>query len=155
MKIITAPNPILKTKCQEVSFPLTEEDKKLLDNMFEYVKQHSKDAVGLSAPQVGVAKRMFVIYRTNSNGTVTQFKMVNPIVIPCKKQQHYYVLGGEGCLSEPNIKVSVKRYRNVLLCGFDTIRNKKIQITLTDFDAAIAQHEYDHLEGKLLEDYLK
>lgn len=165
--ILVYPNELLNQKAQEVKLPLSEEDKKLLNEMFNFVKESQKPvgeneelepgdprnnpAVGLAAPQVGVLKRMFVV-RINLSNLKLLLKIVNPRVIVQDKRP-YFVPGGEGCLSEPDVRVMVPRARRIFLTGFDTLSNKMINVTLEGYAAAVVQHEYDHLEGKLLHDY--
>lgn len=155
MEIIKVPDPVLHEKCSQVSLPLSTEDSKTLNALYSYVKENSDKAVGLAAPQIGVSKRMFAIYykyKIAGKDVLLNLKMVNPEVIPCYKNRHYYVPGGEGCLSEPGVHVSVKRYERVILRGYDDISKKFVNINLSMFPAAIAQHEMDHLNGILLED---
>lgn len=149
--ILIYPNELLNQKAQPVQMPLSAEDKKLLDEMFAFVKDPKNEAVGLAAPQVGVLKRMFVV-RVNLSNIKLFLKMVNPRII-VKDKTPYTVPGGEGCLSEPDVKVMVPRARRIFLSGFDALSNKVINITLEGYAAAVVQHEYDHLEGKLLHDY--
>ncbi len=167
--ILTYPNQILNQKAQEVKLPLSEEDKTLLNEMFNFVKEsqkpvgeneklepgdpHNNPAVGLAAPQVGVLKRMFVV-RINLSNLKLLLKMVNPKIIITDKKP-YFVPHGEGCLSEPDIQVMVPRAKRILLTGFDAISNKVINVTLEGYAAAVVQHEVDHLNGVLLHDYQK
>lgn len=167
--ILTYPNELLNQKAQPVTMPLSAEDKKLLDEMFAFVKESQKPvkpgeklkpgdprnnpAVGLAAPQVGVLKRMFVI-RINLSNLKLLLKMVNPKIIITDKKP-YFVPHGEGCLSEPDIQVMVPRAKRILLTGFDAISNKVINVTLEGYAAAVVQHEVDHLNGILLHDHQK
>lgn len=167
--ILTYPDPILSQKCEEVKLPLSEEDKTLLNEMFNFVKESQKPvkpgeklkpgdprnnpAVGLAAPQVGVLKRMFVV-RLNFSNLKIFLKMVNPKII-VKDKKPYFVPHGEGCLSEPDIQVMVPRAKRILLTGFDAMSNKVINVTLDGYAAAVVQHEVDHLNGVLLHDYQK
>ena len=151
--ILVYPDETLTKQAQEVTLPLSEEDKKLLDEMFAFVKDPKSEAVGLAAPQVGVLKRLFVV-RVNLSNIKLFLKMVNPRII-VKDKTPYTVPGGEGCLSEPDVRVLVPRARRIFLTGFDALSNKVINVTLEGYAAAVVQHEYDHLEGKLLHDYQK
>ena len=72
LKIIKDSNPKMRQRSQEVALPLSREDKELLDSMLyylkksqdeEYARKHNiRPGVGLAAIQVGVLKRMFVVY---------------------------------------------------------------------------------------------
>ena len=80
MEIITYPNNILRRISKEVSLPISNEDKETLNEMFAYVKEHKDTAVGLSAIQIGIAKRMCAIRFTQHNKTIS-YKLINPKII--------------------------------------------------------------------------
>jgi len=150
-ELIQYPNEILETVCEEVKLPLSKEDEELLNQMYEYIKTHPT-AVGLAAPQFGVAKRMIVIRHKDVEGTTFNCKMVNPRIV-VRGARTYTVPYGESCLSEPDMKIPVKRHKEILLIGYDTIKKANVTYTLMNFRAAIAQHEVDHLNGILLHTY--
>jgi len=148
------PDEILRAKCSEVSLPLSQEEKELLDDMYKFVKDPTNEACGLAAPQFGVSKRMFVA-RVKFLNEVFNVKMVNPVIMPVSGKK-YFVPDGESCLSEPEEeKVLVPRYNEIILMGYDAITNKKTRLRLRGFTAAVVQHELDHLNGILLCDYKK
>ena len=148
-QLVIYPDDILTKQCEKVELPLSKEDEDLLNQMYEFVKKSNNNAVGLAAPQFGVAKRMIVIRHKDENGNVFNTKMVNPRIV-IKDSSPYYVPGGEKCLSEPEQTVLVRRNKSVWLTGYDTIQKATIWFPLTGFRAAIAQHEVDHLNGILL-----
>lgn len=152
-ELVKYPNEILTTKCEEVKLPLSKEDRDLLDEMYNYVKVPENAAIGLAAPQFGVAKRMFVI-RIGYKDVKLYLKMVNPRIV-IQDKTTYMISDGEACLSEPGLNVMVPRAKKILLMGYDAISNKNITLHLEKFAAAVVQHEFDHLEGKLLHDYQK
>ena len=61
----------LREKSKEVKFPLTEEDKKTVDDMIEFLtnsqidelatKYNLRPGMGLAAVQLGILKRFFVV----------------------------------------------------------------------------------------------
>ena len=153
-QLVIYPNDILTKQCEKVKLPLSKEDEDLLNQMYEFVKKSNNNAVGLAAPQFGVAKRMIVIRHKDEKGNVFNTKMVNPSIV-IRDSSPYYVPGGEKCLSEPEQTVLVRRNKSVLLTGYDTIHKTNVWFSLTGFRAAIAQHEVDHLNGILLHDYQK
>lgn len=109
-------------------------------------------ALGLAAPQIGSFKRIFMARL--SSGT---YIFINPTI---EKSGKDFILM-EGCLSLPNISRYVKRSREAVVTAekvyevknkeFDEIEEKKF--SLKDLDAAVVQHEHDHLEGTLIIDY--
>ena len=152
-ELVLYPAEVLKQPCKEVTLPLSQEDKDLLDEMYNYIKDPENHALGLAAPQFGVSKRMLVI-RLNYSDYKLFLKLVNPRIVYQDKTP-YFVLDGESCLSEPGITVNVPRAKKILLMGYDAITNKQVTLRLEKFAAAVAQHEVDHLNGILLHDYKK
>lgn len=113
------------------------------------------DALGLAAPQIGINRRI-VIFR-NKNFDDPDWRkdekdydvLVNPRITQCRGEK---IAGSEGCLSCPDIRVEIMRYPEIKVRACD-IHGQKINKRYTDFLARIAQHEIDHLEGKLIIDY--
>jgi peptide deformylase len=143
-------NPVLREKGKEISpdFPKLKE---LIDNMFETM--YAAEGVGLAAQQIGLAIRLFVIDATamkNDYPELTDFKRVfiNPYIIEEKGDEWYY---SEGCLSLPFIREDISRKSTITIKYLDEQFNEHIQ-TYDGIKARIIQHEYDHIEGKLLID---
>lgn len=160
--IITAPNKILL----DTAKPVTKFDKKLkniLSGMEETLIATSDPiGVGLAAPQVGLALRIFQMKPTEKS-KVSSF--INPVIenisseeeIPhftnsAKIENHKPKSSSnkllEGCLSLPNIWGNVTRKKELTLSWQDENGNKLKQ-TFTGFPAIIVQHEIDHLNGIL------
>ena len=152
-KLVLYPAPVLRTVCEEVKLPLSKENKDLLDEMYNYIKDPENHALGLAAPQFGVAKRMIVVRLIYTDYKLC-LKLVNPRIV-IQDKTHYFVLDGESCLSEPDLTVSVPRAKVILLMGYDAITKKQIALKLDRFPAAVVQHEVDHLNGILLHDYIE
>ncbi len=145
--IIKAPNPILHEVSEQVRLPLSKEDKQLLDEMYAYVKDPESRAIGLSAVQVGVLKRMCAIIIDNQ-----RYKLVNPRIIKRSRELTYYP---EGCLSVPqDYDDPIKRYESVSVMAYDAIQNKNIIINAHGLLARCLQHEIDHMDGILFIDRL-
>ena len=82
LEIVTYPNDILRQTSEKVELPLSKEDRALLDEMYRWVKDNQDKAVGLSAIQVGVPKRMCAI-RCCSKGhnfTYTTLSHITPTI---------------------------------------------------------------------------
>ena len=156
LKIVKDSNPIMRKKSQPVSLPLTKEDKDTLDEMLEYIKltqdenfakKHNVRAgIGLAAIQIGLLKRMFVIYYETENGIV-QYQLVNPKIIEYSLRK-CALKDGEGCLSVDGEHPGyAHRYYKIKMEAYDALSDKNIIITARGFDAIVLQHEYDHLDG--------
>ena len=163
LKIIKDNNPKIRKKSEPVTLPLSNEDKDLIDSMFNYLvksqdddyatKHNIRPGVGLAAIQVGIPKRMFVIYYQKGEQTV-QYKLVNPRIIETSLKKAA-LEQGEGCLSvDKDHEGLVHRYYKIVMKAFDAIQNKEITIVASGYDAIVLQHEYDHLSGILYYDHI-
>lgn len=161
LKIVKDNNPIMRKRSLPVEMPLSSEDKETLDAMLEYLKlsqdeeyakKHNIQAgVGMAAIQIGLLKRMFVIYYQKED-EIVQYQLVNPLLIETSVKK-CALEGGEGCLSVPKPHDGlVHRYYKIKMKAFDALTNEDIVITASGYDAIVLQHEYDHLEGKFYYD---
>ena len=147
--ILIHPDPRLK----KISAPVTEVTgtiARLADDMLETM--YDAPGVGLAAPQIGVMSRMFVMDCVKEEGDAPQpMVIMNPEVLWLSEDFSTYE---EGCLSIPEQFGDVERPASVEMqwLGLDGKTQKQ------RFDglwATCAQHELDHLNGKLFIDYLK
>lgn len=156
LKIIKDTNPRMRLKSQEVTLPLSKDDKELLDNMLEYLKlsqdedyaaKHNiRPGVGLAAIQVNVLKRMFVVYVEKDDGVV-QYQLVNPRIVETSLKL-CAIGSGEGCLSvDVDRKGLAHRHYKIKMKAFDALTNQDVVIDAKGFLAIVLQHEYDHLDG--------
>ena len=161
LKIVKDNNPIMRQKSLPVSFPLSVEDKKTLDDMLEYLKLSQNEeyatkhniraGVGIAAIQIGLLKRMFCVYYETENGIV-QYQLVNPKIVEYSVKK-CALSNGEGCLSVDGEHPGLShRYYKIKMTAFDALTNQDIVITARGFDAIVLQHEYDHLDGKFFYD---
>mgnify|MGYP003324837417 CR=1 FL=1 len=107
----------------------------LVENMFHY------NGVGLSANQIGIQERAFVMMSDMETQQTTV--CFNPRIIKYYKDTD---LMEEGCLSYPDLLLAIPRHSRIVVKYED--ENKKIlKRKLNGFIARIFQHEYDHMEG--------
>ncbi len=150
----------LRQISKEVTFPLSKEDLKHIDEMEEYLvnsqieeraeKYDLRPGMGLSAVQIGVLKRYLVIVHDTEEGFIS-YIVINP-KMTSNSEEMIYVEGGEGCLSiNRDIEGIVPRYARVTIEGFDLDGNP-IRIRAREELAVAFQHELDHLDGKLFYD---
>lgn len=162
LKIIKDSNPIMRQVSSNVDLPLCKEDKQLLDDMLEYLKLSQDDeyaekhnikaGVGLAAIQVGVLKRMFVVYYHDEEGKEVAYQIVNPKIIETSVKK-CALSSGEGCLSVDNPHEGLThRYFKINMEAYDALQDKKVHIIARGYDAVVLQHEYDHLDGKFFYD---
>ncbi|HUT58451.1 MAG TPA: peptide deformylase [Phycisphaerae bacterium] len=144
LEIVRYPDPRLMEACtslarEEINDSLCA----LVERMFELMIPAR--GVGLAAPQVGIAARLFVASPTMKNDD--RHVYVNPRIISADGWQD----GDEGCLSFPGISCKIKRRAEVTIEALD-LGGRPFQETARDLLARIFQHEIDHLDGKLLVD---
>jgi peptide deformylase len=133
---------VLRTRTKP-SERLTKEMKKLIKDMKETMK--SVNGVGLAAPQVGQSLRL-CIATIDGKPKV----LINPEILSKSRQKN---LDEEGCLSLPETWMPVPRCTEIVVSYRDE-KWKQHEVKLRDFSARVVQHEVDHLEGKLIIDYL-
>jgi len=120
---------------------------KLIDDMIETM--HEYNGVGLAAPQVHASLRLFVaLLEDDPDGKSAATVLINPEIVPNSDSREE---GWEGCLSIPDIRGMVPRYKDITVRALDR-DGRSIELRLKDFPARVAQHETDHLDGILFFD---
>ncbi len=141
MKIYKLGEEVLREKCTEVSpEEINDQFRLTLNEMFETMI--SANGVGLAAPQVGIAKRFFVVIADDDVRRV----FINPTITKTSGDLVDYE---EGCLSIPGVYENIKRPGKVSVSALD--ENGK-RFSIEDAEGLLArviQHEYDHLDGVL------
>ena len=136
-KLLESDNPILKVKLEDCNPELNRQEIK--DNLIETMQHY--EGIGLSANQVGVMERVFVMY--NHVETKQIIACFNPKII---KEGEEKVLIDEGCLSFPGLWVKVNRSETIEV-EYEDENGEKVQRELYGLQSRIFQHEYDHMEG--------
>ncbi|WP_446899573.1 peptide deformylase [Clostridium sp. LBM24168] len=98
--------------------------------------------IGLSAPQIGILKRVILIDLKEEN--FTSIILVNPKIV--KKMGHEESV--EGCLSYPGYEGIVIRPKRVIVTGL-SLNGKEVTYTANGLLAKAFCHEIDHLDGIL------
>lgn len=161
LPIVVYGDPVLRKIAEPIdaNYPDLE---KLIANMFETM--YHADGVGIAAPQVGKAIRLFLVdtepagdddedndeFTAEEKKKLKAFKRVfiNPKMLDESGEEWAFK---EGCLSIPHIRENVNRQAKIEIEYYDQHFKKHTE----KFDGMIArviQHEYDHLEGKLFTD---
>ncbi len=116
--------------------------RKLIEDMFE--SMYSAHGVGLSAPQIGIPKRIAVVDVTFKEDPAQKMVLINPEIIHKEGHQR----SNEGCLSLPEFREKVTRPNRVTVRAQD-VHGKTFEHTGEDLLARAFLHETDHLNGKL------
>jgi len=143
LKIIRFPDPRLRARASTVD-PADRALPGIIDRLFDLMRD--AQGIGLAAPQVGLPMRIFVTHVPDEDPVDRVF--INP--------QLTLDPGGvdaeeEGCLSLPEIRVTVRRALRVRMHALDR-SGQLFEREQDGFLARVWQHEYDHLEGKLIID---
>ncbi len=157
-KIYTVDDPVVHQKAEAVSLPISDEIKKTVLDMVEYLKlsqdeefakEHKiRAGIGIAAPQIGISKRFFAIYMDDGDKHY-EYGLINPKIVSTSAKKAYLTTG-EGCLSVPkDQKGYVYRYYKVTIEAYDVLTEKNVKLRLVGYPAICFQHEYDHLDGVL------
>ena len=141
LKIRLYGDPCLEAKSKPVK-EVGPVERMLISAMFETMVAYR--GVGLAAPQVGINEQIFVV----DTGKEV-FAAINPKIIKSAGTD----LMEEGCLSIPRVIVDIKRAKNVWV-EFTNLENRQVRAQLNGLVARVFLHEFDHLQGKLILDYL-
>ena len=154
LPIVGYGDPILRKEAQPITadYPGL---KQLIDDMFETM--YSADGVGLAAPQIDRSIQLVVIgFRPYDEATDTygdeeeRHVLINPEILEEVGEKQYF---NEGCLSIPDIHEDVLRPESIVLRWFDENFEEHNE-QINGMFARVAQHEIDHLHGKVFTDRL-
>jgi len=152
LEVLTAPDTILKKKAKAVE-SVDDSVRKLMDDMLETM--YEDRGVGLAANQVGVLKRVLVLDLQNDDEEERPkgfypLYIANPEVTEASEEM---IEAEEYCLSVPDQGVRVLRHASIKIKYLD-YNNKVKDLSSRGWLARAIQHEMDHLNGKILIDYL-
>ena len=127
---------------------------KLIDDMIETMKEY--DGVGLAADQVHESLQLAVLEvaenpRYPDKPKVPLTVLVNPRITPMSEEMED---DWEGCLSIPDLRGVVPRYKSVRVQSYDR-HGQPLDFVALDFHARVIQHEFDHLNGKVYLDRMR
>ena len=162
----------LRCPSQDVSFPLSPSDAKLVDDMLYSVQDEQLNragapwasAAGMAAPQWGKQRRIFVWRRHLLEGGKPgpEFAVVvNPEYEGIAEEEEAgaedpaapkQVEAWEGCFSVPGMRGKVRRFRRVRATFNEVPSGERRTVLLEDWPARVFQHECDHLNGQLYDD---
>jgi len=147
LPITRFPDPMLRRPCTPVG-PVDSVLRQLAADMLETM--YAAPGRGLAAPQVAVPLRLFVMDCTWKEGTPSPRICLNPQILAASDT---LATNTEGCLSIPGVPAVVARPDWVLLRWSD-LDGTLHEARLSGFEAVCAQHELDHLNGRLCIDLM-
>jgi len=152
--IVLHPDPRLKKVCPDVE-SVDDALRQLADDMLETM--YDAPGIGLAAPQVGKNLRMFVMDCAPKEDDESDIEakprpmvLINPEIVSASETTSVYE---EGCLSIPDLFADVERPESIVMRFLDRDGTPQEE-EFSGIWATCAQHELDHLNGKLFIDYL-
>lgn len=160
--IIKDNDPLIRKPSEKVALPLSDEDRALLMNMLQYVrdsidpikaqKQNLRPAVGISAVQIGILKQLVAVSIDYGEDGKSEYALVNPRIVS-HSVQNAYLKNGEGCLSVVNEHEGhVFRHARITVKAYDALKDEEVTFKVSGYEAIVLQHEIDHLSGHLFYD---
>ncbi|PYS55743.1 MAG: peptide deformylase [Acidobacteria bacterium] len=151
LKVCRLGHPVLRLQAQRVSQESLASSaiQTFIDNMIETMVDYY--GVGLAAPQVHESLSIAVIESHGPRGDIPMTVLVNPDVTVLDEELFE---DWEGCLSVPDFRGRVARYRKLRVDAWDR-GGQKIQFVAEDFFARVVQHEFDHLMGRVYLDRMR
>jgi peptide deformylase len=146
-EIVRLGHPVLRTAAEEIAGPIAgdEQLQALIDDLLETMVEAG--GVGLAAPQVGIARQLFVYGLANpvegDDPLIPETVVINPMLEPEVGEP---VHDWEGCLSIPDLRGLVPRHPAVRVRCLDR-RGEPLDFVARGFEARVVQHEFDHLNG--------
>ncbi|HOP65704.1 MAG TPA: peptide deformylase [Bacilli bacterium] len=161
IKILDESNKKLRLKSNKVSFPLSVNDKKTIQDIQDYLKMSQIDkysekydlraGMGLAYIQLGIPKQIFIIVNELEDGKFENYVIINPQIISTSEEL-IYVGEGEGCLSiNRDVEGIVPRSARITI-KYNDIDGQSKTIRVREDLAVAFQHEIDHLNGILFID---
>lgn len=147
LPILRFPDPRLRRPCLPVA-QIDDDLQRLAADMLETM--YAAPGRGLAAPQVGILRRLFVMDTTWKEGLPSPRVLINPEILDASDATETRT---EGCLSIPGIPAEVTRPAEVTLRWVD-LSGAILEERMTGFAATCAQHELDHLNGRLCIDLM-
>ena len=147
LKIVLWPDPILRRIMPDTDFEDTTETVNELEKQVAIRLATERPFVGLAANQIGIEHRVCVIQRNDD----TWLSLINPHIVYYGSEVEVMI---EGCGSLPEIQIPIIRPVEILVqhdTHYDNGPHTEETI-LQDWEARIAQHEIDHLNGILIVD---
>lgn len=144
--VLTYPDPILSQPCEPAGYLPDAQVRQLVADLL--ATMYAVGGRGLAAPQIGVPQRVFVMDAGWKEGRPEPLVMLDPEILSRSAEMSEAV---EQCLSLPGRPVAVSRPVQIAMAWYD-LTGRLHQRTLEGIDARIAQHETDHLDGRLIVD---
>lgn len=150
-------NPIIRKKSNKVTDISSKETKKIVRDLIDSMRHHG--LVGMAAPQIGVASRLFVTEireQTSYRGKIKESDVdslkiyINPKIVSASLKE---VSDWEGCGSVAcsGLFAKVQRPKEVTVEAFNE-KGERFSLEAKGLLARVIQHEMDHINGVVFTD---
>ena len=153
LKVARLGNPVLRAPAAEIpAAKIAQPDfQRFIDDMV--TTMHEYQGVGLAAVQVHEPMQVAVLEvadnaRYPEKAAVPLSVLINPTIVPLDDETEE---DWEGCLSIPEIRGRVPRYKSLHVTALDREGNE-LDFVASGFHARVIQHEVDHLRGHVYMD---
>lgn len=146
LAVVYYPHPVLRQLAEPVA-EVNANVRAVAERMIELMHEHR--GVGLAAPQVGLPWRMFVANPTGDDDDNHVY--INPTLTAPSRDT---AMVEEGCLSIPDVRAPIMRPTRITIEALD-IDGRAFTHASDELAARIWQHEFDHLDGKLILDRMR
>ncbi|HWH77364.1 MAG TPA: peptide deformylase [Candidatus Binatus sp.] len=156
LKVTRLGHPVLRQVAEDIAVDELKSAalQKFIDDMIETMKEY--EGVGLAADQVFTSKQIAVLEvadnpRYPEKPQVPLTVLVNPKITPLSDEM---AEDWEGCLSIPDLRGRVPRYKSIRVQALDR-NGEALDFIAENFHARVIQHEFDHLNGKVYLDRMR
>lgn len=136
LNLLEPNNPLLHKRPEPYSFEEDGDPQNLINVLFARMRELG--GVGLSANQVGIDRRMFVM------GAEIPIAVFNPEIIELNQATESL---REGCLTYPGLVLNITRPKAIKV-RYQNRHGEIVEEQLIGLSARVFQHEYEHMEGK-------
>lgn len=141
-RVVDSDSRYLHQKCEKVTVFDTNLQY-LVEDLCDTLSYAGDGCVGISAPEIGVSKRVCVVNIGGEN-----LELINPVLISSKGENSSV----EGCVSIPGVYVSISRPTEIEIQYADRY-GVSHTMQANGFLARVIMHEMDHLDGVVITDY--
>jgi peptide deformylase len=145
--IILLPDPLLRKSSAPIE-RVDDEVRQLAADMLETM--YAAPGVGLAAVQVAVPRRLIVLDTAKDEEPPKPLVLINPEIVELGSEMRTHE---EGCLSIPDVRIEIER-PSTLTVRYTDLEGKRQELKAEGLLATAVQHEIDHLNGKLIIDFL-
>ncbi len=144
--IVIYGDPVLQKKAEPVT-SIRSDVIALAEDM--QATMYANQGIGLAAPQLGASVRLIVLDASGGKDPKQRLVLLNPEILEMSTEE----CAEEGCLSIPEFVTDIGRATSVMVVG-RTLNGKSIEVQAEGLAARAIQHEIDHLNGRLIVDFL-